>query len=60
MSWLMCPSLAERGHCLGLCRLSGWRAALFSGHEGRRRVKDRKHREATTNGRDRESAELLV
>lgn len=36
-SWLMCPSAAEHGLCLGLCWLFDWPAALFSGHEWARK-----------------------
>lgn len=36
-SWLMCPSAAEHGLCLGLCWLFDWPGALFSGHEWARK-----------------------
>lgn len=70
--WLMCPSVADRGLCFGPCRLSGWHAALFRGHEwakkekkkkkrgGRQSEKDHKQTRSTTNGGDGESAELFV
>lgn len=49
--WLMCPSVADRGLCFGPCRLSGWRAALFRGHEWAKKEKRNKGRVKKTANR---------